>query len=83
MFEVPRHVNSVQMSVRLEYGGPYILPFIHWASSTMSRLEWMMNWFMYCAVSGKRNRAMPSPPPLEVPKAILNRGTSVGERIVK
>lgn len=26
---------------------------------------------------------MPSPPPLEVPKAMLNRGTSVGERMVK
>lgn len=42
-----------------------------------------MNWFMYGAASGKRKRAMPSPPPLEVPKAILNRGTSVGERMVK
>lgn len=42
-----------------------------------------MNWFMYCAASGKRKRAIPSLPPLEVPKAILNRGTSVGERMVK
>lgn len=42
-----------------------------------------MNWFMYGAASGKRKRAMPSPPPLEVPKAMLNRGTSVGERMVK
>jgi len=42
-----------------------------------------MNWFMYCAVSGKRNRAMPSPPPLEVPNAILKMGASVAERIVK
>lgn len=60
-----------------------IPPFVHWASSTMSRLEWMMNWFMYCAVSGKRNRAMPSPPPLDVPKAMLKSGVSVGERMVK
>ena len=43
----------------------------------------MMNWFMYCVESGKRNRGTPSPPPLDVPKATLNTGTSVGERIVK
>lgn len=42
-----------------------------------------MNWFMYCAVSGKRKRAMPSPPLLEVPNAMLNMGVSVGERMVK
>jgi hypothetical protein len=60
-----------------------MFPFIHWASSTMSRLEWMMNWFMYWAASGKRKRAMPSPPLLEVPKAMLKRGASLGERIVK
>lgn len=60
-----------------------IPPFVHCASSKMSRLEWMMNWFMYCAVSGKRNRAMPSPPPLDVPNAILNSGVSVGDRMVK
>lgn len=42
-----------------------------------------MNWFMYWAVSGKRNRAMPSPPPFDVPNAILKMGVSVGERIVK
>lgn len=49
----------------------------------MSRLAWTMNWFMYGALSGNRNRATPSPPALEVPKARLKRGTSVGERIVK
>lgn len=42
-----------------------------------------MNWFMYRAESGKRNRATPSPPALDVPKVRLKRGTSVGERIVK
>lgn len=61
----------------------HIAPFVHCASSNMSRLEWMMNWFMYCAVSGKRKRAMPSPPPFDVPKAILNKGVSVGDRMVK
>lgn len=61
----------------------HIFPFIHCASSTMSKLEWMINWFMYCAVSGKRKRAMPSPPLLDVPKAMLKSGASVGERIVK
>lgn len=30
----------------------HIPPLVHCASSNMSRLEWMMNWFMYCAVSG-------------------------------
>lgn len=61
----------------------HIPPLVHCASSNMSRLEWMMNWFMYCAVSGKRKRAMPSPPPFEVPKAMLNNGVSVGDRMVK
>ena len=61
----------------------YRLPFIHCASSTISKLEWIMNWFMYCAVSGNRKRAIPSPPLFEVPKAMLKRGASVGERIVK
>lgn len=61
----------------------YIFPFIHCASSTISKLEWIINWFMYCAVSGNRKRAIPSPPDLDVPKAMLNKGTSVGERIVK
>lgn len=61
----------------------HIEPFVHCASSRMSRLEWMMNWFMYCAVSGKRKRAMPSPPPLDVPNAMLNRGVSVGDNMVK
>lgn len=64
-------------------GGTYIPPFVHCASSTISKLECMMNWFMYCAVSGKRKRAMPSPPPLDVPNAMLKIGVSVGERIVK
>ena len=61
----------------------HIPPLVHCASSNMSRLEWMMNWFMYCAVSGKRKRAMPSPPPFDVPKAMLNKGVSVGDRMVK
>jgi hypothetical protein len=39
--------------------------------------------YVFWAASGKRKRAMPSPPDLEVPKAMLKRGTSVGERIVK
>lgn len=43
----------------------------------------MMNWFMYWAVSGKRKRAMPSPPLLDVPNAILKSGASLGERMVK
>lgn len=75
------------LAARLELGSrccfTYIPPLAHWASSRMSRLEWMMNWFMYCAVSGKRKRAMPSPPLLEVPNAMLNMGVSVGERMVK
>lgn len=58
-------------------------PLAHCASSRMSRLEWMINWFMYWAVSGKRKRAIPSPPLLDVPKAMLNMGVSVGERMVK
>ena len=61
----------------------YIFPFVHCASSKISRLEWIINWFMYCAVSGNRKRAMPSPPLFEVPKAMLNKGASVGERMVK
>lgn len=24
----------------------YIAPFVHWTSSTMSKLAWTMNWFM-------------------------------------
>lgn len=61
----------------------YMAPLLHCTSSTISRLACTMNWFIYRAVSGKRNRAMPSPPALEVPNVKLKSGTSVGERMVK
>lgn len=90
MLEVPVLVNTrytwlyiIKKNNEQEYREQYIFPFIHWASSTISKLEWIMNWFMYCAVSGNRNRAMPSPPLFDVPKAILNSGASLGDRIVK